>query len=128
MNCGWHIQRIFSIPVGNELEFDDDDKVFLIYAPLAGQSLLMTKQESEKFRKDLLSNSCNDELAALTRGKLPSQRLGYHASYHDFTVLYIILNQRCNFSCTYCYSANGRSNQELTFDQLKTMVDFFFSE
>ena len=127
MNGGWHIRRIFSIPAGNEFGFDDDDALFLIYAPLAGRSLLMTKQESEKFRQDLSNDSCSGELAPLTGGKPPSQLPDYHASYHDFTILYVLLNQRCNFSCTYCYSAHGRSNRELTFDQLKTMVDFFFS-
>ena len=128
MNEGWHIRHVFSVPAGNEFGFDDDDTLFLVYSPLTGKSLLMTKQESEKFRTDLSHGICSSELAPLTCGKLPSQRPGYHASYHDFTVMYIILNQRCNFSCTYCYSSRGRSEQELTLDQLKTMVDFFFSE
>ena len=127
MNDGWQIQQIFSIPVGNEFGFDDDNKVFMIYSPLTTKFQLLTEQESEKLKTDLLNNNCSSEFVPFTGGKLPSQRPGYHASYHDFTTLYILLNQRCNFSCTYCYSSQGRSNQELTFEQLKNMLDFFFS-
>lgn len=35
-------------------------------------------------------------------------------------------NNRCNFNCSYCYSAFGRNGEEITISKLKTALDFFF--
>ena len=43
----------------------------------------------------------------------------------DIKVLTILLNQVCNFSCAYCYSAKGRSKTILQEETLKTALDFF---
>jgi radical SAM protein with 4Fe4S-binding SPASM domain len=43
----------------------------------------------------------------------------------DYTKLSVLLNYKCNFSCTYCYSAKGRSVDEISITDLKAMLDFF---
>lgn len=43
----------------------------------------------------------------------------------DIESMYVLLNQKCNFSCKYCYSSMGRSNEELSEDVLRTALDFF---
>lgn len=40
-------------------------------------------------------------------------------------MLNILLNQKCNFSCAYCYSAGGRSQIELSLTQVTAILDWF---
>lgn len=46
-------------------------------------------------------------------------------SPYDIKVLTILLNQICNFSCAYCYSAKGRSKAALSLDTITAALDFF---
>ncbi|MCO5263498.1 MAG: radical SAM protein [Lentimicrobium sp.] len=39
--------------------------------------------------------------------------------------LSILPNQKCNFSCSYCYSAKGRSDSELSPEALRAMLKYF---
>lgn len=41
--------------------------------------------------------------------------------------LTILLNQKCNFSCSYCYSAAGRSDKVIDDADLKAVLDYFVS-
>jgi radical SAM protein with 4Fe4S-binding SPASM domain len=43
----------------------------------------------------------------------------------DFLYLSILPDDRCNFHCSYCYSAKGRSGRQLSFDKIKVMLDYF---
>lgn len=48
-------------------------------------------------------------------------------SPYDIKVLTILLNQVCNFSCAYCYSAKGRSKAVLSMDTVAPVLDFFIT-
>lgn len=48
-------------------------------------------------------------------------------SPYDIKVLTILLNQICNFSCAYCYSAKGRSKAVVSLESIKTILDFFIT-
>ena len=39
----------------------------------------------------------------------------------------IILSQKCNLSCTYCYAQESRSSDTITKSKLKTVIDFILS-
>ena len=43
----------------------------------------------------------------------------------DVSVLYILPNYKCNFTCSYCYAAKGRSDQEMTCENLNSAITFF---
>src|SRR5512133_3016881 len=43
----------------------------------------------------------------------------------DYSTLSLLLNYKCNFSCSYCYSAKGRSTQEISIPSVKPMLDYF---
>lgn len=47
-------------------------------------------------------------------------------SSHDVVNLMLLPNNICNFHCTYCYSAKGRSKKEASVDMMKTGIDYFF--
>lgn len=39
----------------------------------------------------------------------------------------ILPNNKCNFHCSYCYSAHGRSGKEITFETLAAALDYFLN-
>lgn len=49
-------------------------------------------------------------------------------SPYDIKVLTILLNQICNFSCTYCYSAKGRSKAVVSLEAIKATLDFYITK
>lgn len=44
------------------------------------------------------------------------------------TKLSLMPNYICNFSCSYCYSAKGRSRQMMEWEKAKAMLDWFIDE
>jgi radical SAM protein with 4Fe4S-binding SPASM domain len=46
----------------------------------------------------------------------------------DVTELSILLNNTCNFSCSYCYSAQGRSNKSIDKQKLYAALSFFIDK
>ncbi len=66
----------------------------------------------------------NARLASLAEGeKLEPEFLPQ--SPHEYTKLTILLNNRCNFSCSYCYSANGRCREELSDTDIDHILKYF---
>ncbi len=45
----------------------------------------------------------------------------------DFLFLYILPTFRCNFSCSYCFSANGRATEEISEENLLATLRFFIN-
>ena len=127
MHKTWNKHNIYVIPSGEQLGFKRDDVVNLIYSPLAGKFFLATEEETKKIKSDLEEDINSDLLNSLKCYKYPWEKQGYHRNINDYSKLYIILNQKCNFSCTYCYAASGRSSKEATFEQIAQMLDYFFS-
>ena len=127
MNETWNCKHVFFLPVGDEFGLEDNGSVYLVYSPLAGKTLLATEQEAEKMKRDLLQETEPDYLKPLTACSFPREKPGYHASYSDYTALYILLNRKCNLSCTYCYAARERSSLELSDGTIESMIRFLFS-
>ncbi|MDR1224976.1 MAG: radical SAM protein [Tannerella sp.] len=48
-------------------------------------------------------------------------------SIDETTELNILINYICNFSCSYCYSAKGRSGKSIDRNKLLTTLDFFIN-
>lgn len=108
----------------------EQEKFFLVYAPLADAFFLadantverleeVIESEEDKELKELLSQlkECSEEYRSRIV-KDPSQ----------FTSLSILPNLVCNLSCSYCYSAKGRSKMEIDEKQLKVMLDYFIDK
>ena len=104
---------------------EEDDKNILVYAPLAGIIICINHEEAEKLRKTMAgrpSTADSIEIWNMLQEKNPVMEC---ATPENITELTILLNQRCNFSCSYCYSARGRSDAELSTDQIRQVLDFF---
>ena len=90
---------------------------YVLYAPLADSMVVVTQSDIE--------NLTSDTISELSQGVLPEFREGHISCSNDFLNLSILPNNKCNFTCTYCYSAKGRSNEQLNLEQVIKIIDFF---
>ena len=49
-------------------------------------------------------------------------------SVHDMDNMVILPNYKCNFSCSYCYAAKGRSDAEIDIEKLNVALDWFLDK
>ena len=114
--------NIFAIPVGDYFR-SDKDKCYLLYAPLKNKFQLILPSEVEKFEKQLADNLPSDFLRLFTDGEYKHEEV----SIDTFCTLHLLLNEKCNFHCSYCYSAQGRSSAELDMGTIEKMLSYFLS-
>lgn len=98
----------------------DSGRIFL-YAPLSGIIAETSHEELCKFEKMMSHGVIPPELNEIVRGDSVTEDI-----MPDVTSeLTILINQRCNFACKYCYSANGRSNAELPESLFEPLTNWF---
>lgn len=114
---------IFVIPVGDYFGCPKES-CFMVYAPLKNQFFLASKEQIDSMEKQLIEDNPNDLLKQLI---LPSPQEEQEVSTDSFCTLHLLLNEKCNFHCKYCYSAEGRSSAELSMEQIRQILDFFLS-
>lgn len=101
------------------IEFESGGKY--LYAPLVGIVAETTQDEIQEYEKQLMANIVPSDLKELIgENCFPDELLP--DTTPDLTIL---INQRCNFACKYCYSANGRSNAEFQESLFEPLVDWF---
>jgi radical SAM protein with 4Fe4S-binding SPASM domain len=102
----------------------------LIYAPLAGVCTLATVAEARKLDEDLpLYPNCDsiDIFNELLSGSAEMTKENAVATADDFLQFYVLPSFKCNFACSYCFSANGRATEEISLENLLAALDFFVS-
>lgn len=120
--------NIYKLSLKDELHRDD---LFMIYAPLSGNIMLASDAECELIENALLNNSkestpvVKNIIDSLTYIDEQSFSNGKVNNVDEFLLMYILPNYICNFSCSYCFSAKGRSNKVIDKDKLKTALDYF---
>jgi len=117
---------IFAIPVGDEFS-KEKESCFLMYAPLSNVFFLALPEEVEYIASLIEKGEENEVTKALLSSKTLSERNPYADGYSSSSTLYLLLNEKCNFHCRYCYSAGGRSKDEITIEQIKTSLNYFLS-
>lgn len=118
--------NIYSIPVGRYFN-TDDKKCQLIYAPLANLFFLSIPDEVVRLESLAEKGNTDDKTLARLLNQSSIADLSSEVSEETFCTLHLLLNERCNFKCKYCYSASGRSTAELNMEQIKPMLDYFLS-
>lgn len=120
---------IFAIPAGDVWGIEPE-RVYMIYSPLNGRISLCTPNEADALKKECVKGECSDEnlqkvLSAFrAKGNVPVFHLP--DSPHDLYQIDILANYTCNFKCIYCYSAAGRSKQQVDFNKIKAVIDYLF--
>lgn len=119
--------NIYQLPLTEDYGRDD---VFLLYAPVAGNMMIASDEECRQLRhlvehpEDATSDMA-DIVEALTVGMPADSRDGKVTNVGDFLRMYVLPNYVCNFSCSYCFSAKGRSKKVMRREDLKAALDFF---
>lgn len=97
----------------------------ILYAPLSCNSVVATPDDVKCLESAAAGNPQSEEyeevLAALAEHRPISRICGIE----DFTNLSILPTNSCNFACSYCYSARGRSSQTLDYATVERMIRFF---
>lgn len=113
------------IPTLNKLDIfacQQSDGRIMLYAPMANVIADIGSDELFILEEQAKNGSYSEELATLLQKEVGI----YHSQTPDkITELSILINQRCNFSCAYCYSANGRDNKEMSLEQLIAIIEWF---
>ena len=119
-------QNIYAIPSGDHFG-KTADELFFIYAPLSGNMLMVDPDTVKKLNAALNGKESDEEIEQLLNllQDTSEEKIDTIQNPEDYHVLYVLPNFICNFSCSYCYSAKGRSNKELSQSQLKSTIDYF---
>ena len=101
------------------------DSDILVYAPLAGLALRASTEEAEDIERVASGQPSTPESVEVWNMLQAKEPVMGCSSPTDIDEMTILLNQRCNFTCTYCYSARGRSKAELSTAQIHRALEFF---
>lgn len=117
---------VYFIPAGDYFG-ESSEKCYLVYSPLVNKSFLVLPEEKDRLSALLEKNETDD---AVIRQILPDQaRIDqFHTAVKpEMTSIEFLLNERCNFSCSYCYSAGSRSSAEIDMPRIRTALQFIHS-
>lgn len=119
----------YAIPVGEHFGCSNT-AVYLAYAPLYGAYGLMNAAEAQQLQAILHDAAPTTQHEFLTALKdCPKlARLPAPETPDDIWEVDLLLNNICNFHCSYCYSAAGRSNKRMPEPAWRKTIDFIFAE
>jgi radical SAM protein with 4Fe4S-binding SPASM domain len=121
---------IYAIPVGDIWSIPEN-KLYVIYSPLSGHILLADQNELTNIEDISAERKIGTERQSNLLKQLKEQRnlfvFKIPDTADDIYEIDILSNFKCNFNCSYCYSAGGRSSKEVSFEHVKTLVDYLFS-
>ncbi len=124
--------EIFLEPAGNGLGLTDNEQIQILYSPLTEGIALVQKDDAVRIAAYCQNPAETDdkEIADLIGEMTPDRIPSPHSSgtLHDITKLSILPNLTCNFTCSYCYSAKGRSRTVIEWKKVKAVLDFFIDE
>jgi uncharacterized protein len=121
--------NIFPIPVGNCFKIPDE-KLYLVYAPFSDNALIATTDNVEEMAKYMEDKSrvTDPDIIETMETMLDHDPIKFSPRLtcpELFNRLAILPNNVCNFNCSYCYSAPGRSGKVLDQNTLKATLDYF---
>ena len=112
---------VFTIPVEGEN--------VLLYAPLTGYVMKSDREYANRLEEASKNGTNNkktaEQLERMLNTELHGIKMYQVQNPEEYLLLYILPNYICNFSCSYCFSAKGRSKKELSKENLKTALEYF---
>jgi sulfatase maturation enzyme AslB (radical SAM superfamily) len=100
--------------------------IHLLYSPMGRKGVWLDDDTIRKIKYGEKPDKNLQEIVdELTDFVSLREHTGKVKTVEDYPLLTVLPNQKCNLNCSYCYSANGRSNMELDMQKLKCAIDFF---
>ena len=125
--------EIFAVPVGTDVGHDDNESVWIIHSPVKDEIALVAHDDFLRFLQyfeDGVSPE-DDQLEDLISEMVCKEMTPQSVTIPDIrktSKLSILPNHICNFSCSYCYSAAGRSTTRMSWEKMQSALDFFIDE
>lgn len=121
--------NVFSIPVGKEFG-KENEELQLVYSPFAENIFIATPTFVTELEMAISHpETASDEIKEIVDTVIPKKNVDeyIHKQKPDepFNTLSILPNNICNFSCSYCYSADGRSNKKLSKEDISSTIQNF---
>lgn len=125
--------EIFAIPAGFDVEMNDNHAVNIVYAPLTDAIALASFSDIEQLLRFYNDGTApdNDDLTGLISDMECAETAPAMAAVPDIgkvTRLSLLPNLTCNFACSYCYSAAGRSSAEISWNKVQAVLDYFIDD
>lgn len=98
---------------------------YLLYAPLTSTVAFVGEADIMDMEENLRNGVADEMLEGIISDE--SEPILTVLPWEKQTELTILLNQKCNFSCSYCYSKNGRDHTVLNIDVIRSVLDQFIS-
>lgn len=120
--------NIFPIPAGNFWQVEPE-RIYILYAPLNGYISLAPQKVVEALEQKAsgkIDEKAKSQMLSTfeSKGNVPVHH--FSRTPHELYQIDILTNYTCNFKCTYCYSAAGRSSGQVDFSQIKPVIDYLF--
>ena len=104
-------RNIYAIPVGEY--FDKEvEACYLVYSPLANVFYLSLPNEVIQLQENLEAEKTTPLLNKLLDQSAFNDFGNNEVSIDSFCTLHLLLNEKCNFHCKYCYSAEDLPSAE----------------
>lgn len=100
---------------------NSEENSIILHSPLARRSTEISKK---RFSSIYNLETVPDDLKFLV-DYIPYDDRPAVKDPSDYTLFTVLPNNRCNFACSYCYSAGCRDGKELDTDVLNNCIDFF---
>ncbi len=107
-----------------------DTDTYIVYSPLRSAAFMANQRAMEEIVSHMTSSKVmpvsEKSLQAISwlEAKPVIDTLKWFPNISRFCDLVILPNFKCNFHCSYCYSAMGRSNKEITYESIKSAIDY----
>ena len=125
---GLNALNIFPVRI-NDLSGDRKGCDYLVYSPLSREIFVKDSDWVKKTEQSIYDKTKFPERDRLIEEIVSSQtktRDVYAGrTTGEVTKMSILPNYACNFSCSYCYSAKGRSKGKLSEEKAYTAIDYF---
>lgn len=105
----------------NDIYSYEFDNHIILYSPIARKYVVADKSDID----DFINNGKYGEVFSPLADYVPIEQQNRVRTPADYTLLTVLPNNTCNFTCTYCYSAVGRNCSVLDISKLETAIDYF---
>ena len=122
--------ELYTFPIGEKFNRDPED-FYIIYSPLSKKNMLCSKAEKDHIKKCLHDEDADNKNLLDSLELSPKKNIKYDIScpqgIGDIRKMSFLPTHKCNFSCSYCFSAEGRSTEVISEEKAKKAIDFFIN-
>ena len=104
----------------------------IVYLPFSDYAVLLKAEDVSELHQCLCHNKINSSIpqvqTILTQHANPIRKvIPTSRNVEGLKSLMLLPNNKCNFHCSYCYSANGRTNKEININVLEASIRYFLN-